>query len=252
MNNRMKGCRPSHPGKLMRALYLPAHIANLPPPPSSYDAHSGFSGYRTFLNDRLGDCVVAEWANDIIGLAHATGKAVNIADAAVRENYFTQTGGADNGLELADAMDFWNRYGLKDTDGKLHKVGVYGGVDPDDIAAFDAACYYFDGLNVAIATNNTFMSSDDGELLDWSGGRAGDIDHCVGITGKRGDGCFKLTTWGGVRWVTPKWIMACVGEAWARPLMNDRLCPNGATIEGFDLAELNRQFAVFQQKPLPA
>ena len=249
---RMKGCRPSPAGKLLRALFIPAHLANLPPPPKSYDAHNGCTAYRMFLNDSLGICVVAEFANTITGLTYATlGKPTDINDSDVRENYFNQTGGRDNGLDLASALDYWNRYGLVDADGKLHKPDVYGGVDPQDIDGFDLANYYCDGLDIAISTPSSFMNSDNGDTLDWSGGRPGPIDHCVAISGKREDGCFKLITWGGIRWVTPRWIEACTGEAWARPLMLDRLCPNGVTLEGFDMLELNRQFAVFQGKPIP-
>jgi hypothetical protein len=205
-----------------------------------------------FLNDTYGDCVVAQFANAITGLTFATlGKPTDIKDSDVKANYFNQTGGSDSGLNLADALDYWNQYGLVDASGKLHKPDVYGGVDPSDLDGFDMACYYCDGLDIAISTPSSFMNSDDGDTLDWTGGRPGPVDHCVGISGRRDDGCFKLITWGGIRWVTPRWIEACTGEAWATPLTMDRLTPNGVTVEGFDLLELKRQFAVFQGKPIP-
>jgi len=251
---RMKGCNPSHPGTLLRAMFVPAQLAALPPPPSEYDAHNGFDGYRMFLNDTYGDCVVAEFANAITGLTFATlGSPTDIKDSDVKANYFAQTGGRDNGLDLASALDYWNKHGLIDAEGKLHKPDVYGGVDPQNIAEFDTANYYCDGLDIAIATPGSFMNSEDGDVVDWTSSRSpGPITHCVGISGKNGDGNYKLITWAGIRWATPRWVVACCSEAWARPLMSDRLCPNGVTLEGFDITELRRQFAVFQGKPIPA
>jgi hypothetical protein len=247
---RMKGCNPSPAGKLMRAMFVPTSLANLPPPPPDYDAHNGCNKYRYFLNNSLGDCVVAQYANAITGLTFATlGTPTNINDSDVRSNYFAQTGGRDSGLDLASALDYWNQHGLVDANGKLHKPDIYGGVDPQNIEEFDMANYYCDGLDIAIATPSSFMNSNDGDTLDWTGGNPGGIDHCVGISGRRADGCFKLITWGGIRWVTPNWIKACTGEAWATPLTADRLTTNLRTVEGFDVAELKRQFAVFQGKP---
>ena len=249
--NRFKGCNPSPAGRMMASVFLPTHLANLPPPPPVYDAHNGCHAYRTFLNDQYGDCVVAAFCNNITGLTFATlGSPTNINDADVKKNYFAQTGGRDSGLDLASALDYWNAHGLVDAAGKLHKPDIYGGVDPQDLTGFDLACYYCDGLDIAIATPRSFMDSNDGDTLDWTGGRAGGIDHCVWISGRREDGCYKLITWGGIRWVTPAWIAACTGEAWATPLIGDRLKPNGVTLEGFDLDELKRQFAVFQGKPI--
>jgi hypothetical protein len=193
----------------------------------------------------------ARFANAILGLTFAArGHAVGINDSDVRSNYFDQTGGSDSGLNLADALDYWNRNGLRDASGNLHKPNVYGGVDPTDLAGFDLACYYCDGLDIAISTPHSFMQSNDGDTLDWTRGNPGPIDHCVGISGRRADGCFKLITWGGIRWVTPRWIAACTGEAWATPLTADRLAANLRTVEGWDLDELKRQFAVFQGQPI--
>ena len=247
---RMKGCNPSHPGVLMRAMFVPAHLAALPPPPDEYDADGGCNQYRMFLNDTYGDCVVAEFANTILGLTYAThGTPTNIKDSDVKSNYFAQTGGRDIGLDLASALDYWNKHGLVDANGTLHKPDVYGGVDPNNIEEFNTACYYCDGLDIAISTPSSFMNSDDGDVVDWKGGNPGGIDHCVRISGRRkSDGCFKLITWGGIRWATERWILACTGEAWATPLIGDRLTPGGVTLEGFDVVELRRQFAVFQGK----
>jgi len=248
MTRRLKGCNPSHSGTLLRAMFVPPHLAALPPPPSEYDADGGCNEYRMFLNDTYGICVVAEFANTILGLTFATrGTPTNIKDSDVKTNYFNQTRGRDIGLDLASALDYWNRYGLVDANGTLHKPGVYGGVDPQNIDEFNAACYYCDGLDIAISTPSSFMNSDDGDVVDWKGGNPGGIDHCVRISGRRkSDGCFKLITWGGIRWATERWIVACTGEAWATPLIGDRLKPEGVTIEGFDIVELRRQFAVFQ------
>ena len=248
---RMKGCHPSDPIVHARAMFLAPHLADLPPPPKEYDCYKGFRSFKMFLNDQLGDCVVARFCNSILGLSYATtGAAVTINDSDVRANYFAQTGGSDSGLNLADALSYWNQNGLIDAAGALHKPGVYGSI-PNDLGIFDVANYYFQGLDIAIATPRSFMQSNDGDVVDWNSHMSpGGIDHCVGIGEKNADGNYELITWAGVRWATPRFVTACVGERWATPLTMDRLAPNGESIDGFDLAELQRQFAIFQGKPL--
>ena len=191
--------------------------------------------------------MVARFANATLGLTFAaTGTAVSFNDSDIKENYFAQTGGWDAGLPLDKALAYWNQSGLKDSTGKLHKPGIYGGVDPRIPEHVDYAAYYFQGLDAAISTPRSFMNSGDGDVVDWnSASSPGPVDHCVGLGGLNADGNRELITWGGIRWATPRFIDACVGELWAAPKDNDRLRPDGKTIDGWDQDELDRQWAIF-------
>ncbi len=259
---RKKGFTPTPEGRrlLARARNMFEFIAQLPPPPTEFDATNGFDGFQIFYNDRLGDCVKAEDANAALGLTFgATGTACNISPEEVKKDYFIETGGRDSGLDLATDMDWDNQHGLADVTGKIHQPGKYGSVDATNITEFAYCCYYFKRMKIGIATPSSLMNSSNGDLLDWTPGRnPGPCDHCVLVCGCKivnNVRYWKLVTWGGIRWVTDNWLIWCcgkVGEAWATYGDKDLVNPvTGKTIDGWDGAELEKYWAIFHNQPVP-
>jgi hypothetical protein len=84
--------------------------------PKEYDFDTSHSGVPTpvFANDRYGDCVIA-------GRAHQTlrfelveqEKIIRITETDVVQEYFLETGGADEGLVVLDSLKRWRRQGWK-------------------------------------------------------------------------------------------------------------------------------------------
>ena len=249
---RKKGCHPSHPLLLANAMPMGFHLRNLTPPPAVFDGTNGCDSFQMFLNDTLGDCVKACDANYLLGVTYgATGKPIIVSDSEVRADYFTETGGADVGLDLGTDLAWEAANGLKDPTGKRHPCGPYGTVNPRDLDGFAKALYYFKWLKLGVSSAS-LMNASAGQLID-APRRSGSIDHCVGLAGRRADGAFKLVTWGEVLWVTPAWISKCCGEAWARYRDQDLINPaTGQTFDGFNLDGLQEAWAEFTgQPPIP-
>jgi hypothetical protein len=90
-------------------------LSNLPPLLLTYDIDIILAIIDTavYLNDQLGDCVVA-------GSAHAIqrfekfecGAQPNLSDTDIRAQYFKETGGPDEGLVLLDHLNLWRKDGL--------------------------------------------------------------------------------------------------------------------------------------------
>ena len=253
---RRTGCKPTPRTVLARASFMPRYLTSLPVPPASFDATKDFGGFRMFLNDTLGDCVIAENANAIRGLTYATyGTPVEISDADVRTDYFAQTGGADTGLSLGENLAYENAHGLIDAQGRVHKPGPYGTVDPTHIGEFAKASFYFRRLKLAVAAKplNDYLDQGgqmDG-LLKYTGTKRSDIDHCVGVYGRKlySSGSFwKLVTWGGVIWVNDDFIVNCCGEAWATYAAPDAFL-DGKTFDGFSQDDLMADWDAFNGRP---
>ena len=69
---------------------------------------------RYFLNDSLGDCVIAARANQTLRFEAAEQKKVlNITDAEVKREYLKEAGGADSGLVMLDSLNLWRKSGWK-------------------------------------------------------------------------------------------------------------------------------------------
>ena len=168
-------------------------------------------------------------------------------------------GGADDGLDIESNLQYENQHAIVAPDGSQHKPGPYGSVDATQIAEFAKACYYFGRLKIAIACPDQLANSNPGDVIDWPAGQdPGQADHCVLVCGARtvnGARHWKLVTWGGIRWVDDQFIISCcgqVGEAWAVYDDQDRLKPDGTTIEGFDESQLLADWAAFNGQVPPS
>ncbi|MCM3879950.1 MAG: hypothetical protein ND807_07575 [Vicinamibacterales bacterium] len=105
-----KARRDSRNLKLKAILRVPVEV------PKEYDFDTSHAGVPTpvFANDRFGDCVIA-------GRAHQTlrfelleqKKIIRITDTDVVQEYFRETGGADDGLVVLDSLKRWRKQGWK-------------------------------------------------------------------------------------------------------------------------------------------
>jgi len=85
-----------------------------------------------YANDSLNDCVIAARAHHTIRLAwNGVRPLLNISDSDVRHEYFKETGGPDDGLNLKDSLDEWRdggwTVGIDPTMRKIkNHAGPYG------------------------------------------------------------------------------------------------------------------------------
>jgi hypothetical protein len=97
----------------------------VPPPAYDFDdAHPGLP-IPTFLNDQLNDCVIAARAHQTLRFKDVTEHhVINITDVEVRNEYFAESGGNDDGLVMTDSVDKWQTRGWV-AGAKVRKIKTY-------------------------------------------------------------------------------------------------------------------------------
>lgn len=160
--------------------------APLPPAPSSFDygaaAQKALS--EIYLNDELGDCVIAGGYH-VEGVA--TGNAGNlfvasrdqiVADYGAIGGYVPGDPSTDQGCDLITAMNYWTAKGFRNGTKLLGWLSVDGS-NPKELAQ---ACYLFEnlyfGMELPDAWVNPFPSGD-GFTWDVNGEPVPENGHCV-------------------------------------------------------------------------
>ena len=90
--------------------------ADRPAIPAAFDVDEflvgGHLNNHMFLNDQLGCCVIAGRAHHTIRLElKEQGGVVGIQDAEVKKEYFLESGGKDEGLEVLPSLNKWRQDG---------------------------------------------------------------------------------------------------------------------------------------------
>ena len=188
----------------------------LPPIPAVYDFDQQHPGcdMPMFLNDQLGDCVIA-------GRAHMTrrfelieqSKVIKITDAEVKKEYFKESGGQDSGLNMLDALNAW-RKGWKAA-GKTYNVDAFASVKASSNYMVSACIALLSGCYVGVAlplsaqkqvgkvwTITTGASARPGT---WGG-------HCIYLVAYNLTGPICIT-WGARQQMTWAWLAKYCDEA---------------------------------------
>ena len=132
-----------------RTLPFGRYAAKLPDPPLSCDRSKVDEPGKMYLNDTLGDCVVAAMANlDVLWDFFGSGENLEIPDSAVLTAYERISGwkptGPDDpgpGCVMLNAMNYWRKSGLA---GK--KIHAFTGIHPGSINQIKLAIWLFGGV----------------------------------------------------------------------------------------------------------
>lgn len=169
-----------------------------------------------FMNDQLGDCVIA-------GRAHQTRrfelkeqkKLLPITDEEVQAEYFKETGGVDTGLIVSRSLRRWRVLGWT-AGGGNYKIKAYSRVSLYNRTQIKAAIYSNLGVGIGFAVPQSAMDQfdngqpwdvilDDGDIL---GG------HYVYITAYNPVG-LTCVTWGKRQIMTWPFFDKYIDEVWA-------------------------------------
>ena len=107
------GKAPARPdGRVTR---LAPFIDRTKAPPSSWDFDTNY-GVKiptpVFANDQFGDCVIAGRAHQELRFKYLTeNRVIAITDADVTSEYFSESGGADSGLDVPTSLREWQYAG---------------------------------------------------------------------------------------------------------------------------------------------
>lgn len=242
---------PSDPRDLKFAAYK---TATLPPVPTAwgFDNVVPHGAWGMLGNDRYGDCVWAGAAHEHILENTVAGRSVAFTTDGVLSDYSAVTGftpldpSTDNGTVIRDALKYRQKTGIVDAAGKRHQIGAYLQLDTSrvqhgDFSELAEAAYLFGAVALGIEVPDSAMQQFDAdEMWSYEPGSPIDGGHYVPLVAHRKH--LEVVTWGKVQPVGAKFLEHYITEAWAL-VSPDFLTASGATVEGFDLAQLNADLA---------
>lgn len=174
-----------------------------------------------FLNDKLGCCVIS-------GRAHQTmrfelleqRRILPITDDEVRNEYFKQTGGLDEGLVVSQSLKSWRSNGWT-VGGKVYKIKAFSRIATNNRTQIKAAMYSDLGVGLgfevpAIAMDQ-FERGEPWTVVDNDGGiEGGHYVYCIAYNP------FGITciSWGKRQYMTWEFYDKHADETWA--IIDDR------------------------------
>lgn len=201
---------------------LPFTVVAAPPIPYDVQTALSITDTQEFLNDQLGDCVLAA-AYHILEVfsKQETGVVVIPTNTEVKTTYFTLTGGQDTGLVILTFLQYWQKTGIP-AQGKLYKIYAFVSVDQTNQAEICDAIYYlknvFCGLNLPLSAQTqyeagqpwTVTTGPDAEPGSW-GGHGVDGEGYVSIASVNEIGPV-IETWGTKQQCTWQWFYTYCDE----------------------------------------
>lgn len=197
---KLGGRKPSDPARkhLKLAHYLKA--AALPAPPATCDySAKAVSLQNIYMNDQLGDCVIA-------GGYHVTGVETGNAgdgfvatDAQIVSDYSAIAGyvpgnpATDNGTDLPTAMDWWSKNQFADGT----KLTAYVAVDATNQTEVMQALFLFEHVYIGMALPDAWVNPfPSGNGFVWDDGPPDPNNgHCVMAVGYNAQG-LQIDSWG--------------------------------------------------------
>jgi hypothetical protein len=208
-----------------------------------------------YLNDREGDCTIAEQGHAIqIFTTYGAGHEIRVTDSDVQKvysaisGYDPKTGANDDGCVIQDTLNYWRKNGLGG-----HKILAFAEVDVNDRDQVNAALNIFGSLDIGFDFPASAMDQfNNGEIWDVvPGGSPIEGGHAVAVAAyKAPNGNFRVITWGAVQEMTQAFWDRYVTEAWI-VISNEWLDATGHSPGGIDLYGLGEDFSALTGNPNP-
>lgn len=228
----------------MGAYFSPGRMTVPPPASINRRDKAAASIARMYLNDQLGDCVVAGKMHQM-GVWSAndsdSGGTVLATDNEVRSQYQSICGPGDNGCVITDVLDHWRDKGLV-AGNEVYKIDGYVSVDWTNKLKVQVAQYIFGATSIGInlpsawtsaavwdVTNTSIVGGHDVTPIDYD-------DQGVYVSSW---GRIYLITW--AAFMSRRWLSeyyATLAPLWYG---NDKLAPTG-----FDVTRLRADLEKFK------
>lgn len=222
-------------GKVNVSLRLAKYLkkgAGVPPLPIDWTPKAMDAIKRMYLNDTLGDCVIASAYHQLgVWSGNESGTPVQATDQEVGNSYTTICGPGDQGCVITDVLDYTQKNGLV-AGGTTYKIDGYVSVDWTNWEEVLAALYLFGSIKLGINLPSDWTCTD----CTWDVTNSGVVGgHDVPAFGAT-DSDVTIATWGGLVKITKA---AFTSKQWIEeayvPLSPDwykqgNLAPNGVDV----------------------
>jgi hypothetical protein len=224
--------------------YLDSRLP-LPPPEVSWVA--SVPGFPMYLNDLLGDCVIAAEAHMINQWSwYASGVEYRVTDQDVLTAY-ERVGGyvpndpsTDNGCDMLSALNDWRQNGIGG-----HKILGYAEVDPSNLTevfqAIEIFGSLFTGIQLPLSAEYqpAWTVPDGGPVMNGSPGSWGGHAVAIDAASPKSRTC---VTWGSRLKMSPNFFRDYVDECYA-VLSQDWIDTQGLSPSQFNLEQLQTDLA---------
>jgi hypothetical protein len=193
----------------------------------------GIPSHWTAAKQGAGDCVEAAQVNELKVLLTDAGMKPEEAEALIGSGktalelyeaitgYNPVTGSGDEGTEIRDRLKYMQKTGLKDAKGRVHKIGVFAAVDPQNVEHLAFAAYHVDavplGVSVSRANEEAFAQAEQaGETPVWDHDPESQIEglHCIPLVGRPDSEHWACPNWALRTLLTEAYREAQVQEGW--------------------------------------
>jgi hypothetical protein len=200
----------AHGPRLQLGNYL---YKKLPPPPPSCDYRPKASTAlaQMYLNDQLGDCVIAGIAH-LVGVfgANAGEKPTIFSNAQIIALYSAIGGyvpgnaSTDQGCDEQTALNYWHQHGAPIA--SSHTIAGSLSVDPTDSNEYRTALWLFENLFFGVELPDSWIKPSPGPGFVWRPGTPDPQNgHCFVGVGYDSTG-IQISTWGMTGTITDKAI----------------------------------------------
>lgn len=249
------GKLPARPDAVSLKLATYADIAAVAPQvPMVLGHYQTIKQWPMYANDQWGDCVEAE-AGHSTQLFVAEGRGtVSFTDKNILDAYSAIAGfdindpSSDQGTDMAQAMAWRRKVGLRDASGARHKIAAYVALQPGNLDQLAVALWWFHAVPIGIRFPRFAMDQfDAGQPWDVSRKNTKiEGGHCISIVGRVASGNFLAVTWGRLIEVTAAFLKKYMDEAIA--IVSLEVLYSGVNVDGLGqmqlLADLRRVTSV--------
>lgn len=221
----------------------------LPTPPENFGHEGLVPDWKMLGNDQVGDCAIAGPFHAEM-LWCAMGKkpvrvdtdctlkeysAITGYDPAAYDPYL-QTNPTDGGSNVQDVAEYWRTKGLRDADGRVHKIDCYLSLEPGNLEQLYHAMYLFNAVGIGIECPEEYQEA-------FAKGQVWDVlpdPHVVGghyILGVgRRAAHINVVTWGKTQLMTAEGYQQFNDETFV--YLSEEMLIGKRDIDGFNLDQL--------------
>lgn len=193
-----------------------------------------------------GDCAWAGPAHETMELCknaarpvpRFTGKVV-VEQYAAYSGYDVETGANDNGSNVREVLSWRQKKGLKDADGKVHKIGPYLALEPKNLEELFYGMFLLEsvGLGVEVFAHN---QQEFAEGKAWTPGGEVEGGHYIPGVGRPSTSLIAAISWARTIHLTDGFYTAANDESWGYVSTEAFSAATGKDYEGYDAAQVEQ------------